>query len=110
MSEVDYGLTWDHIPITPGLIVFTNEMRAGKVVEGLREHNPGWFDVEYRDGGKVTQSADRVTTHFNGQSAARTHRVGHDWTFSGGQRKCALCEITEKNNDPCPRAQEGAAA
>lgn len=101
-----YGETWDGVPITPGLVVFTNEMRAGVVVPGShREHNPGWFDVEYRNGGKVMQDASRVATHFNLRDALVTYREGHDWTFPGGKRRCALCGATE--TQPNRHANDG---
>lgn len=99
----NYGTTWDGVTITPGLIVFTNEMRAGKVVDGsVREHNPGWFDVQYRDGSQVMQNAERVATHFNGANATDVHARGHDWTFPNLQRKCALCGTTTKDGGDCP--------
>lgn len=109
----DYGTTHDGVRITPGLIVFTNEFRVGKVVEGsLREHNPGWFDVEYRNGAKAMQSPDRVATHFTGQRglevAKDVYATEHDWTFPHGVRTCALCGTTTERAPgvphPCPKA------
>lgn len=109
----DYGLTWDGKVITPGLIVFTNEFRVGKVVEGsLREHSPGWFDVEYRTGGTVMQNAERVATHFNGsrgfEVAADVYATGHDWIFPDGKPLCTLCGTTIQRApgvpNPCPKA------
>lgn len=59
------GITADGVRIQPGLIVFTNEMRPGKVVpDSLHPHSPGWFDVEYVNGRKVMMNAERVSTTF----------------------------------------------
>ena len=85
-------------PIEPGLFVFTNEMRVGKVVAGsMREHNPGWFDVQYRDGSKVMQDPGRVTTRFttyDGEELVAEERAEHhDFTHSRitGDASCRYC-------------------
>ena len=64
----DFGTTWDGVPIVPGLVVFTNEMRVGVVED--HDYGQGWFDVRYATGGAVLQNAERVATHFEGRSAA----------------------------------------
>lgn len=62
------GKTANGIEITDGLIVITNEMRAGKVLASTATID-GWFDVEYASGGRVMQNAERVATFFAGRSA-----------------------------------------
>lgn len=113
-SEV-FGFTADHREIWPGLIVFTNEMRVGKVVEGsMREHSPGWFDVEHRDGTKSMMNAERVSTTFRTyegtlEYASGKYLLAHDWRYSGGEGVCTLCEAkrTEENGETtCPKAME----
>lgn len=70
-APVDLGKTWDGVPITHGLAVFTNEMRVGLVeADRVRASDDGWFDVRYADGRRVMQNAERVATRFEGRNAA----------------------------------------
>lgn len=101
--------------ITPGLIVFTNELRAGKVVpRDYGVHTTAfdeWFDVVYRTGSKVMQNPERVTTvftDFDGRLlvAANVYAQGHDWSYPDGKRLCTLCGATTKDEGTCPGALE----
>lgn len=66
-TSTDLGRTYDGVPIVEGLAVFTNEMKVGLVrTDRVRASDDGWFDVEYADGRRVMQNADRVATHFTG--------------------------------------------
>lgn len=56
------GNTADGKPIVDGLIVFTNDMKVGKVLAGTERH--GWFDVEHLDGTKSMMNGERVSTTF----------------------------------------------
>jgi len=59
------GLAADGEPIVDGLVVFTNDMKVGKVVgKSLRPYNPGWFDVAHLDGTTSFMNAERVSTTF----------------------------------------------
>ena len=99
-----YGTSADGKQVTPGLIVFTNEMRVGKVVEGFR-NNEGWFDVEYRTGGRVMQNAERVATRFEQRKAEDVYLYGHDWVYRSGEGEGALCGTKREGSDGrCPSA------
>lgn len=65
--------TADGVPLSDGLIVFTNEMRTGRVDLATLD-SEGWFDVVYPSGGRVMQNWDRVATRFEGRVAADEHR------------------------------------
>lgn len=56
-----YGSTADHVAITDGLSVFTNDMRAGRVDLSTFD-SEGWFDVVHLDGTRTMQNAERVAT------------------------------------------------
>lgn len=63
-------------PITPGLIVWTNEMRTGVVVDDperfARPYWDGWFEV-LSEGRRVLQDQNRVITVFEGRRASDHH-------------------------------------
>lgn len=88
-------------PIEPGLFVFTNEMRVGKVRARDRElygsSADEWFDVVYRDGSTVMQNPERVATTFttyDGEELVAEERAEHhDFTHSRitGDASCRYC-------------------
>ena len=100
-----YGVAVCGTPIEPGMFVFTNEMRVGKVVEGsIRPHNPEWFDVEYRDGSTVMQNPERVATKFHdgiGMLEAEERGRHHDFRHSlmSGTAICRYCETVGIGDD-----------
>lgn len=62
--------TWDGVPLTEGLVVWTNEFRVGRVTfKRHRVSDDGWFDVEYPEGRTVMQNSERVATVFEGVKA-----------------------------------------
>lgn len=72
-EEHPMGVTVDGVHIEPGLVVWTNEYRAGIVQEPKhREYAStfdGWFDVRYPSGGGALQNPERVATEFEGKRA-----------------------------------------
>lgn len=67
-EEHPMGVAVCGTPITPGLIVWTNEYKPGVVTDAQR-HDPEWFDVRFADGGTVMQNGERVATVFEGKRA-----------------------------------------
>lgn len=75
--------TTDGVTITPGLAVWTNEWRVGRVTDREATHD-GWFDVRYPDGGGALQNGERMTTVLQHERAEdKIKRIEHQVSLTG---------------------------